>query len=114
MFAWHPTPSRLDDRPFGRHWRPPSHLDIPIRSRIQRLGIVASTVFTLTYYSETIAHARRVGEGTAVFASALRLVEGRKVVGEVGGGLFEDGVKYPITWPSVIRGPEAVKAGFPC
>ena len=114
MFTWHPTSSRLDEHPFGGHRCPPSHLDIPIRSRIQRLGIVASTVFTLTYYSGTIAHARRVGEGTAVFAGALRLIEGRKVVGEVGGGLFEDGVKYPIPWPTVIRGPEAIKADFPC
>ena len=85
-----------------------------MRSRIQRLGIVASTVFTLTYYSGTIAHARRVGKETAVFAGALRLVEGRKVVGEVDGGVFGDRVKYPIPWPTVARGPEAVEANFPC
>ena len=96
MFAWHPTPGRRDERPFGRHQRPPSHLDIPVRSRVQRLGIVASTVLTPTYYSGTITHARRVGEGATVFASALRLVEGRKVVREAGDRLLEDGVLDPI------------------
>ena len=114
MFAWHPTPGRLDEHPFGRHQRPPSHLDILIRSRIQRLGILASTVLAPTYYSGTITHARRVGEGAAVFAGALRLVEGRKVVRETGDGLLEDGVLDPIPWPTVIGGPEAVETDFPC
>ena len=110
MFAWHPTPGRLDERPFGRHRRPPSHIDILIRSQLQRLGILASTVLTLTYYSWTIAHARRVSEGAAVFADALRLVEGRKVIREAGDGLLEDGV----LWPTVAGGPEAVEVDFPC
>lgn len=114
MFAWHPTPGRRDERPFGWHRRLLSHLDIPIRSRIQRLGIVASTVLTPTYHSGTVAHARRVGEGAAVFTGALRLVERREVVGDTGDGLLEDGVRDPISSPTVVGGPEAVEADFPC
>ena len=114
MFAWHPTSGRRDEGPFGRHRRPLSHLDIPIWSQIQRLGIVASTVLTPTYYSGTVTHASRVGEGAAVFAGTLRLVEGREVVGEAGDGLLEDGILNPIPLPTVVRGPEAVEADFPC
>ena len=114
MFAWHPTPGRRNEGPFGRHRCPPSDLDILIGSRIQRLGTLASTVLTPTYYSGTIAHARRVGEGAAVFADALRLVEGRIVVREAGDGLLEDGVLDTIPLPTVVGGPEAVEADFPC
>ena len=74
---------------------------------------MASIVFTRTHHSGTVAHARRVGEGAAVFTGALRLVEGREVVGEARDRLLEDGVLDSILFPTVVGGPEAIKADFP-
>jgi hypothetical protein len=107
MLPWHPTPSRRDERPFSRHRRPP-HFDVPIRSRIRRLGSVA--VFTSTHHPGTVARACCVGEGATVFANALGLVEGRVVVGETGDGLLEERELVS----TVSGGPKAVEAGFPC
>ena len=75
---------------------------------------MASTVLTTTHHSGTVAHARRVGEGAAIFAGALRLVEGREVIGEAGDGLLEDRVLDPSPRPTVVGGSEAVEVDFPC
>lgn len=71
---------------------------------------MATTIFTPTRHSGTVAHAHRFGEGAAVFAGALGLVERREVVGEAGDRLLEEGEFVS----AVVGGAEAVEADFPC
>jgi hypothetical protein len=56
---------------------------------------MATGVFAPTHHSRTVAHARRVGEGAAVFTGALGLVERWKVVREAGNGLLEERETVP-------------------
>lgn len=71
---------------------------------------MATAVFTPAHHSRTIAHACRVGEGAAIFAGALGLVERWKVVREAGNRLLEE--RKPV--PTVGGGAKAVEADFPC